>query len=195
MSFISFLNKIIGRQIKYRFVLVHGFAATPDMYWMPWLKKKLEDRGFYVVAPELPRPFQPSINEWVDELKKYIGEPNKRTIFVGHSLGCQAIMRFLEKTEVNKVGGAIFVAPYLVSNQMEAKILKTWLDTPMDFERIKRKLPRSTAVFSNDDLLVPAKNKNYIHEKLGSKVVQLGKHGHFGASELEEIMPTIYSYV
>ena len=33
---------------------------------------------------------------------------DENTYFVGHSIGCQAIMRYLESVDVKKIGGVLF---------------------------------------------------------------------------------------
>ena len=46
---------------------------------------------------------------WVAEITKIVEAPDKDTYFIGHSIGCQAILRYLEKIN-SPVGGALFVA-------------------------------------------------------------------------------------
>src|SRR3989338_3050206 len=80
-----------------RIFIIHGWDFNPKMNWYPWLKKKLEKEGFKVIVPEMPNTSKPKINEWVSHLKKVIGKLDENTYFVGHSMGNQTIMRYLEK--------------------------------------------------------------------------------------------------
>ena len=63
-------------------------------------------------------------------------------------MGCQAILRYLEKLENKKIGGAIFVAGWFnlseftfkeepADEEEERNIAKPWLETPMNFKKIK----------------------------------------------------------
>src|SRR3989344_3577618 len=84
-----------------RVFIVHGWDFNPEVNWYPWLKKELEKKGFKVIVPEMPNTSEPKINAWVSYLKKVVGKLDEETYFIGHSIGCQTIMRFLEK-ENNK---------------------------------------------------------------------------------------------
>ncbi len=164
-----------------RFILVHGFASSPKLYWFPWLKKELEKQGHLVDAPQMPNPLLPRIEEWVLFLSKIVGIPDENTFFIGHSIGCQAIIRYLETlSEGTKIGGAIFVAPFIVLHDVEKEVVKPWVNTPIDFKKVKKILPSSTAIFSDDDLLIPDKNKELFEQKLGSKTILLKGYDHFG---------------
>jgi predicted alpha/beta hydrolase family esterase len=59
----------------------------------------------------MPNPETPKKAEWVEHLQKIVPDPNSDTFFVGHSMGCQAIQRYLEKlSDDQMVGGVVFVA-------------------------------------------------------------------------------------
>lgn len=150
------------------------------MYWFPWLKKELEKEGNKVEAPQMPKPLTPKIEEWVPFLSKVVGRSDENTFFIGHSIGCQTIIRYLETLpEGTKVGGAIFVAPFIALPDLEKEIVKPWVKTPIDFEKVRRILPRSTAIFSEDDPLIPIENKKHFENKLQSKIVSLNGFNHF----------------
>ncbi len=75
--------------------------------WILWLWKSLKDRGFVVKAPAMPEPDEPTIENWVHFLKTFVGEADEDTYFVGHSIGCQTILRYLETLpEGTRVGGS-----------------------------------------------------------------------------------------
>lgn len=96
-----------------RVFIIHGWDGYPEEGWFPWLKKELEAKSFTVFVPQLPKPDEPRIDNWVPELRKVVGNPDEQTYFVGHSMGCQTIARYLETLpEGVKVGGAVFVAGF-----------------------------------------------------------------------------------
>src|SRR3989338_6312903 len=90
-------------------IIVHGWEGSSQSDWMPWAKAALEQEGIKVVVPDMPHTEAPEISEWVEYLKSIVEAPDKDTYFIGHSIGCQAILRYLE-TLTAPVGGAIFVA-------------------------------------------------------------------------------------
>ena len=61
----------------------------------------------------MPDTANPKIKEWVSELEKQVSELDENTYFVGHSIGCQTIMRYLENKETRKIGGILFATPWL----------------------------------------------------------------------------------
>src|SRR3954471_3952140 len=60
------------------------------------MKRELERRGFAVALPAMPRPDHPIIADWIRFIDRLVGEPDAETIIVGHSLGCQAVVRYLD---------------------------------------------------------------------------------------------------
>lgn len=137
-----------------RVILVHRWSGGSEDDWRPWLKGELEQRGFEVLAPEMPDTDTPVIEKWVRRLEEVVGVPDADTYFIGHSIGCQAILRYLETIDT-PVGGAIFVAGWFALENLEdeesKKIAKPWIETPIDAEKIKKVLPRSVLIISKDD--------------------------------------------
>ena len=94
-----------------RIFMIHGWDGSTENHWFPWLKKELEKIGFKVIVPKMPDTSSPKINTWVPFLEKSVGIIDNDTFFIGHSIGCQTIMRYLEKLDnKQKIGGIVFVA-------------------------------------------------------------------------------------
>ncbi len=173
-----------------RVFLVHGWGGNPENNWFPWLRKKLEAEGFVVHAVVFPEPDTPHIETWVPALTKAIGTVDAETYLVGHSIGCQAVARYLESLpEGLRVGGAVFVAGWFkrLSNEDDSEediaLGKEWLDAPMDFARVRTHLPKSVAIFSDDDSVVPLDNQDDFRDKLGSEIIIEHGKGHFSDDE------------
>ncbi len=94
-----------------RVFIIHGWDGYPEEGWFPWLKKELDKRGFIVQIPAMPDTSEPKIEVWIPFLSKLVGQADENTFFVGHSIGCQAIIRYLQTLPDGiKIGGAVFVA-------------------------------------------------------------------------------------
>ncbi len=176
--------------MKKRVFIVHGWDGYPEEGWFPWLKKELENEGFEVFVPQLPDSENPRIHNWVQKLAEVVGTPDKNTYFVGHSLGCQTIARYLETLPKGiKVGGAVFVAGFFkelagLEDDPESQVIAGhWLKTPLDLKKVKSHLGKSIAIFSDDDPWVPLDNQDDFLEKLGSKIIIEHKMGHFIGSK------------
>lgn len=167
-----------------RVFIVHGWDGHPEEGWFPWLKQELEKRGFAVTVPQMPEPEVPKIDAWVSHLAEVVGEPDEGTYFVGHSIGCQTILRYLETIDV-KIGDVVLVAGFFsaltgLEDEEEKVIARPWLTTPIDFEKVKRSTDNFIAIFSDNDPFVPLeKNKKIFEEKLGAKIFVKEKQGHF----------------
>ena len=139
--------------------------------------------------PQLPEPDEPRIKNWVPELKEVVGIPDEQTYFVGHSMGCQTIARYLEALPVDvEVGGAVFVSGFfkrltnLEDDEVVRSVADEWLKTPINLQAVKAHLKNSVAIFSDDDPYVPMDNKEEFASVLGSKIIVKHGMGHFSGS-------------
>jgi len=44
-------------------LILHGWEASPEGHWMPWLKKELEAKGYEVHIPALSDPEYPILGD------------------------------------------------------------------------------------------------------------------------------------
>ncbi len=173
-------------------IIVHGWDGTPEEGWFPWLKAELEKNGFVVRVPQLPETGSPRISKWVPALAAAVGVPDTQTYFVGHSMGCQTIARYLETLpEGQQVGGAVFVAGFFkrLTDIDDKETESHWLDTPIDLHKVRLHLPKSVAIFSDDDPWVSADNQEDFRDKLGSEIVVEHNKKHFSGEEGTTSLP------
>jgi len=184
-----------------RAFIVHGWDGFPEEGWFPWLKTELESRGFVVTVPQMPKAEEPRINNWVPALKELVGTSDEETYFVGHSMGCQTIARYLEGLpEGVNVGGVVFVAGFfkrltnLESDDIVRDVVREWLETPIDLKKVKNHLDKSVAIFSDNDRYVPLDNQDDFLDQLGSKIIVEHAMGHFsGGSGIKELPVALMS--
>ncbi|MBI4019653.1 MAG: serine hydrolase family protein [Candidatus Aenigmarchaeota archaeon] len=185
-------------------ILVHGWDGHPEEGWFPWLKKELEKRGFEVTVPQLPDAEKPRIEKWIPALAMAAGKVDENTYFIGHSMGCQAIVRYVESLpEAVKIGGAVFVGGFflrLTGLENDADVQETdrhWLGSPVDFRKAKSHMRRSVAIFSDDDPYVPLDNQEDFMEKLGSEIIIEHNKGHYnesaGAFQVPSVLDAVLS--
>lgn len=172
--------------MKKRVFIIHGWDGYPEEGWFPWLKKELENRDFEVFVPQMPEAESPKIQNWVPKIAEVVGVADNNTYFVGHSMGCQTIARYLETLPENiRIGGVVFVAGFfkrltgLEDDPETQEVRRHWLEDPTDFKKIKSHLPKSIAIFSDNDPWVPLENQDDFRGKLGSKIIVEHQKGHF----------------
>lgn len=169
--------------MKKRVIIVHGWGDNPNSNWYGWVKRELKKKGCDVLIPEMPESETPKIEAWVSALSESIGEVDENTYFIGHSIGCQTIMRYLEKLK-NKVGGVVFVAGWFILQGIEdeagaVEIAQPWIETPINLDKVRKNASEFTAIFSDNDYYVSPENMKIFSEKLGARIIVEKKKGHF----------------
>ncbi len=172
-----------------RIYIIHGWGFDSNMPWIKWLEKELKEKGFEVHSFDMPNTEEPKIEEWVGYLENNIKELDEHTFFVGHSIGAQTIMRFLEKSHKHlKIGGCVFVAPWLDLIGLETEELKIahpWLNNKIEFERVLDHTGNITCIFSTNDKHVSPKEWKKFETGLGARVIVKNDVGHF--EEIEKL--------
>lgn len=165
-----------------RAFIIHRWDGKPEDDWYPWLKAVLEKKSYQVFLPAMPQTEAPTIDIWVNYLKQMVGKPTINDIFIGHSIGCQTILRFLEseQTEVNAV---YLVAPWMNLENLEDKesetIAKPWIETPINWECVKYKAGKFIAWLSDNDPWVPITEASFFESNLNAKIHIEPNQGHF----------------
>jgi predicted alpha/beta hydrolase family esterase len=175
-----------------RIFIVHGWGGKPDKGWLDWLNKELKKLNFNVSAQRMPNPDFPEIKPWVSHLKKIVGTPDKDTYFVGHSIGCQTIIRYLETLPDDlRIGGAVFVAGWFnlrgFETEEEKEVATPWIATSIDFNKVRKVMNKSVALFSDDDPYVPLEDSQIFQKKLNSKIIIEKNKGHYIEDVTKEI--------
>lgn len=176
-----------------RAFLIHGWDGRPNNHWFPWLIAELKARYFNVDALSMPTPATPHLKDWLRAIKEAVGTPDEHTYFVGHSLGCVTIVRYLESLpKKTKVGGAIFVAGF--SGNISLPELAEFYATPeqpIDLDRVKSICSKITTIFSDDDPVVPLVKGISFAKAIGAKVIIEKGKGHFCKSDGVTALPTV----
>lgn len=172
-----------------RVFLIHGWEGHPEKEWRPWLKKELENRGFKVIVPAMPNTNHPKIDKWVPCLAKLVGKPSENDYFVGHSLGCITILRYLETLKGNRVGGVILVAGF--TNNIGFKELSNFFQKEINFSKIKSNCKKFIAIHSDNDLYVPLSFGNVFKKELDAKVITQHNMKHFSGDDGINKLPIV----
>lgn len=161
-----------------RAVIVHCWGGEPEYAWYPWVAKQLEAKGVKVDVPEMPDTEDPQLSKWLSHLKEVIGEPDEELVLIGHSLGCAAVLRYLESLpKDSQVGKVILVAAF--TDQIGHREFDSFFKKPFNFEKIKTKSVTGFYVFqSNDDPYVTEQYGIRLEEDLGAELFIKNAAGH-----------------
>ena len=178
--------------------IIHGWDGSPDEPMHKWLKKSLEEKGYKVVVPEMPNPETPEIGAWIGKIREVV-QPDESIVFVGHSIGCQAVLRYLEQLPgETKIAGVILIAPWMKLDEQTVKeegkevaeVARPWEETPIDFEKVKKHSDNFITIFSDNDPYVPLSQKDLFEKELSAKIIVEHEKGHFAPDDGTDSLPS-----
>lgn len=167
--------------MSYKIIILHGWQGYPEENWYPWLKSELEKKGHEVIVPYFPEPDYPDLGTWVRNLKGIVGSVDETYVFVGHSLGCVTILRFLESLKDDqKIGGAVLVAA--PSGDLGIKEILSFVEKPFDWGRIRSRCRYFSVINSDDDPYIPTSHAYVLKDKLRAKLIIKKRCKHLSAA-------------
>lgn len=168
-------------------VLVSRWAGGPRSDWYPWLVEALAADGIEVLVPRMPRPERAEIGAWAAALDALVGAAPLHTLgFVGHSVGCQAILRHLAaRADEGPARGVVAVAGWweIVDPW---PTLRPWLAIDYDVAAAARRAGPVELVIGDDDPYTPdhAANAELWRARTGARAHVWSGHGHLNHREL-----------
>ncbi|AKH64407.1 MULTISPECIES: alpha/beta hydrolase [Photorhabdus] len=160
-------------------VIVHGLMATPDHHWFPWLKGQYERLNAHVIVPEMPESHAPSPHLWQEKLQESVPNPNEKTLFIGHSLGCIATLRYISSLPDNvNIGGIVLIAGFYekLSTLPELSI---FTEENSDFHPLIHRINQRIVILSLNDEIVPPQFTLNLSQQLRAELYGFPGGGHF----------------
>lgn len=162
-----------------RLFIVHGYTASPDAHWFPWLKAELEARDVRVEVLAMPDPHHPKPATWDAAMDSLVRDLDERTFLLGHSLGCITILRQLDRLPAgSQVGGILLVSGFDQPLHTLPE-LDPFMTPDYDPAHIMALAPRRVVIASRDDAIVPYPYSQHLSERLSAPLYSLEHGGHF----------------
>ncbi|GAB2188539.1 alpha/beta hydrolase [Sessilibacter sp. MAH1] len=141
---------------KVNVFIIHGFMATPQDHWFPWLKDELEKRAIAVKVLALPDSSSPDPINWHNAMSENIDTLNDNTFVVTHSLGTVSLLTYLEDRNMDNsmIGGLVIVSGF-ASPLPELPQLNGFVFNPINFKKIIHMVPKRVVFGSPQDPIVP----------------------------------------
>ncbi|KKI16791.1 hypothetical protein XM48_14060 [Leucobacter sp. Ag1] len=167
--------------------MLHGYTATPDDHWFPWLAERLEAAGFEVSVPELPESVRPDAAAWHAAADAAIGEIRDGDAVIGHSLGSLVALRVLAE-RARRAGTGVAPAARLGSLVLVSGFagpiapvpeLDAFAEAGVDLSAVPGFVRSIAAVRSDDDTIVPPADTDSLAAALGVPVEVVPGGGHF----------------
>jgi predicted alpha/beta hydrolase family esterase len=174
-----------------RVILIHGFNASPEMNFHPWLKESLVDLGFEVISPDLPLSSKEEINlpDVIEKIKDKVGYLKNDDIILGHSLGAFIALQYLEAVEMTETPRAVILvaAPWKVTKQE----LRRLFIADLDADVLMWKAREYVIIHSKDDTLVPFEHGKKLAGRLKARLVEAESDGHYMDAKYPILLDTI----
>ena len=148
-------------------LIVHGFEASGQSNWFPWLARQLRRPGGAVRGPNLPNSAHPDFDETMDLLRELTADFGSDDFLIGHSLGCFWVLKLAEERgDKRPFGGLHLVAPavgdlpydFYRANWGDGDLdaLERVVSRGVDFSRVQAR--QRLVWFCEDDQWIPLQN-------------------------------------
>lgn len=183
-----------------RLCVIPRWAGGPEKDYYPWLRAALDGlspRPFAeVLSPEMPNPQTPTIDAWTGHIREIVGTDAKlleKTVLLGHSVGCQAVIRYLATLpEGVQVAGVLCVAGWFSVDKPWETILP-WMNTPVDDAAVRAHVGKIVVLLSDNDPFTAdyAANAAAWKNRFGADVVFAPGRKHFNDVEEPAVLETL----
>jgi predicted alpha/beta hydrolase family esterase len=178
-----------------RVIVVPGFRAGPESHWFPWLLDELAVHNIDATVVALPNPDAPDEQLWAQAIADHVGEVDKTTWLVGHSLGCISVLRhLLQRADRWELGGLVLVAGFTGTLPVLPELDDILaMDPPV--ESLAAHVGTIALIGSDNDPVVPTDATNALAQRLNARVDVVSGAGHFldtdGVRELSIVLDKI----
>ena len=179
------------------------WESQKHQYWYDWCKRHIEDtfNDCRVTIIEFPDNHTRSIDDVVDYLSGQVFHKglSENHFLVGHSLGCQSLLRFLGKREDSeeKIGGFLSVAGWFDLEEPTEQLI-SWVRTPLNYKRIQKFMPQRglRVLLSEDDTFTDVEDtRMHWEDRLNALVHVLNRKGHFAGVREPDVLNTLVEMV
>ena len=179
-----------------RLCIVPRWGGGPERDFYPWLHAALQaeqpQRFSEILRLEMPNPATPTLDAWGGHLSLVLGGSTEAqrlalsdTVLMGHSVGCQAVMRYLAALpEGTTLAAAIYVAGWFSVDRPWESILP-WMNTPIDFTAVRGRARQHIVLLSDNDPFTAdhAGTAAAFRDRLGANVIVAPGRRHFNEAQ------------
>jgi hypothetical protein len=160
-------------------IILHGTKDKNTDFWFPYLKEKLEEKGFTVWLPQLPNSEVPNLRDNMSFVLEN-GTFTKDTVLIGHSSGAQLILSVLGELKT-PIKQAVLVSGFAKELRATPEHEKNVLDFKWD--QIKGKSNQFIFINSDNDPWTcdDTQGRIMLNQLGGIQIIMHGE-GHMGST-------------
>ncbi|MEV6412490.1 alpha/beta hydrolase [Kribbella sp. NPDC051718] len=159
--------------------IIHGYGATPEDHWFPWLAEQLEAHGIPTTVPRLPNPLHPDPTQWSAAVRTAVGTPDQNSLIVAHSLGCLTVLRHLASLRTPWRLGTLILVSGFVDPLPAIPDLGPYIADGSPLDDISAKINHLTILRSDADPYVPPPHTDHLAALLNTTPTVIPAAGHF----------------
>jgi predicted alpha/beta hydrolase family esterase len=112
----------------------------------------------------------------LDFLEVNITDFDNKSIFIGHSLGCVAILRFLQNKNTDNIESLFLVSGFVEDSPIPA--LSEFVKRKIDYTKFIETIKNRVVISAEDDDIVPYSYSEELANKLNAqfRLLKTGKH-------------------
>jgi predicted alpha/beta hydrolase family esterase len=170
-------------------LILHGTDGSPELIWIPWLRKQLEAAGYEVYAPMLPDNHYPNRETYGKFLLEDSDFDLTEAILVGHSSGAVEVLNLLDDPRTPHIKLAVTVGAwaggkpngYDTNEQFE----NLFPPNGFNFAAMKQKADRIAFLHGDNDPYCPLEQAQFLAEQLNAEITVVPNGGHLGKAYAE----------
>lgn len=179
-----------------RAAIFHGTGDNPEKYWLPWIKRKLEQSGYEVYAPVLPDNNAPNRNTY-EAFIRADGWDFTNNVLIGHSSGATTILNLLSAEWFPHVKAVILVGTFL--NEKLTKTASWYVQGQFDHlflpgydpSIIKEKAGAFYFVHGDNDPYCDINDAQRLSDSLGGTFITIRNGHHLGSTSNRTELPEL----
>lgn len=164
--------------------IVHGFQASPNGHWFPWLKQQVESLGLSCDVLNLTDSLYPQYAVWKANLADQLQMLDEQSIIIAHSLGCLSVLDYLSNIlKDKKINAFIGVSGFSEKLHAVPELDVFIQGTVLKDHLLRMNIQQRHVIFSNNDAYVPAPMTIHLGQLLNAQMLEIKGAGHFLGSD------------
>lgn len=183
-----------------RIAIMPRWSGHGDSDWYPWFRARIaEHPKLPVQMLALDQPSAPTIDGCVASLTAALGDDPRaleRTLLIGHSVGCQALLHYLAALPSDAPGGPAHLMCVAAWWAVDApwETIRPWIETPHQLERLRARTQAGVSVVLSDNDPFTADwqaNAAQWRDRLDARVESVPGAQHFNGAEEPAVLALV----
>ena len=164
--------------------IIHGFQASAQSHWFPWLKRKLEAIRVDCHVFNMTDSMHPDYLIWKQDLTQQLQYLDSDTIVIAHSL-----------LEHQKIKAFIGVSGFKEKLKSLPELNHFIEQAHLSDGILRLNIQQRYVIFSNNDLYVPAPLTICLGQRINAQMLEIKGAGHFLEEDRYQEFPQLWELV